>query len=128
VVSAGAGQGLLYYAFQARGWVGQEVEPGKVAVVCPWDGSHTKGERFDSSTVLFLPQGDDTVGWLHCSHAYCQGRDLQDVLSSFTPAELDQARAAAGITVHDRHRTPEKGLLHGWNARIQARRAVVLGR
>jgi hypothetical protein len=94
-------EGLWFYAFRDRGWLGHAIAAGKWAVMCPWEASHTKGERFDTSTVLFAPGDGDATGWFFCSHAHCAGRGLQDVLSIFTPRELDQARAMAGITVND---------------------------
>jgi hypothetical protein len=95
--SASAGDGLLYHAFAGHGWIGSAIEANKWAVACPWEDTHTMGERFDTSTVLWAPGPGDAVGWWHCSHSHCQGRDLRDVLRLFTPSELDQARQAAGI-------------------------------
>jgi hypothetical protein len=92
-----AGEGILFHIFGGRGWLGQEIEPGKISVICPWEDPHTKGAPFDTSTVPFLPEGGDTVGWLHCSHSHCQGRNLDDVLAMFTPAELTRAREAGGL-------------------------------
>jgi len=92
-------EGILFYAFGARGWLGPAIEPGKWAVVCPWEASHTKGTRFDTSTIIFASGNGEAVGWFHCSHAHCADRDLQDVRGLFTPAELVQARRAAGRDV-----------------------------
>jgi hypothetical protein len=91
------GAGLLHHAFKAHGWIGHAIEADKWAVVCPWEKTHTMGERFDSSTVIWGPGPGDEVGWWHCSHSHCQHRDLRDVLRLFTQSELDQARQAAGI-------------------------------
>lgn len=99
----GCGEGILFYAFQARGWLGDEIDGGKWAVQCPWEASHTKGECFDTSTILFAPGDGDATGWFYCSHMHCQGRGLSDVLALFTPAELDRARAAAGIVTMTAH-------------------------
>jgi hypothetical protein len=96
-----AGEGLLYHAFAGRGWIGHAIEPDKWAVACPWEDTHTMGERFDSSTVLWAPGPGDEVGWWHCSHSHCQHRDLRDVLRLFTPSALDRARQAAGIADYD---------------------------
>jgi hypothetical protein len=95
--SASAGEGLLYHVFAGRGWIGSAIEANKWAVACPWEDTHTMGKRFDTSTVLWAPGPGDAVGWWHCSHSHCQGRDLRDVLRLFSPSELDQARQAAGI-------------------------------
>jgi hypothetical protein len=89
--------GVLFHAFGDRGWLGHEIEAGKWAVQCPWEALHTKGERLDTSTVLFAPSDGKTLGWFHCSHAHCQGRDVRDVLSVFTEFELVRARQAAGL-------------------------------
>jgi hypothetical protein len=91
------GDGVLFYAFQARGWLGDAIEPGKWAVRCPWDDLHTKGTAFNTSTVLFGPGAGDTFGWLHCSHGHCQQRDIRDVLRVFSDEELAQAKQQAGI-------------------------------
>jgi hypothetical protein len=91
------GEGLLYHAFAGRGWIGHAIEPAKWAVVCSWEDTHTMGERFDSSTVLWAPGPGDEVGWWHCSHSHWQHRGLRDVLRLFTPSALDRARQAAGI-------------------------------
>jgi hypothetical protein len=71
---------------------------------------HTKGERFDTSTILFLPKDADMPGWVHCSHAHCQNHDLRDVLAVFTRAELARARQEAGLpTVADASRAKPYG-------------------
>jgi hypothetical protein len=99
----GTGEGLLYHAFDDRGWIGQAIEAGKWAVACPWEAVHTRGERFDTSTVLWAPGPGEVVGWWYCAHAHCQRRDLRDVLGLFTPPELDRAKTAAGgVTVNPR--------------------------
>ena len=46
----GTGEGILYHAFQARGWLGDEIEAGKWAVQCPWEASHSKGQRCDTAS------------------------------------------------------------------------------
>jgi hypothetical protein len=91
------GDGVLFYAFQARGWLGDAIEPGKWSVKCLWDDLHTKGTAFNTSTVLFAPGSGDTFGWLHCSHTHCQAKDLRDVLKCFSEDELYQAKHRAGI-------------------------------
>jgi hypothetical protein len=91
---------VLFHAFQSRGWIGDALEAGKWRVRCPWEDQHTKGKSFDSSTVLYAPSSGHTLGWWHCSHAHCQGRDLRDVLVLFSHTELERAGALAGV--HDR--------------------------
>jgi hypothetical protein len=95
--------GVLFHAFGMRGWLGQEIEPGKWAVTCPWEGEHTKGEHLDTSTILFAPGDGAVTGWFHCSHGHCADRTLEDVLSLFTSGELTAAKVAAGLTGHDWH-------------------------
>jgi hypothetical protein len=90
-------EGLLFYVFRDRGWLGQAITPGKWAVACPWEDQHTNGERFDTSTILFASDDGDTLGWLHCSHAHCQGRAMRDVLAIFSTAELGRAKDACGV-------------------------------
>jgi hypothetical protein len=92
-----AGDGALFYAFQARGWIGRPIESGKWAVQCPWQHQHTKGSVFNTSTVLWAPGAGELWGWLHCSHGHCQTHDLRDVLKTFTEDELTRAKKAAGI-------------------------------
>jgi hypothetical protein len=92
-----AGDGVLFHAFQARGWIGHTLEPDKWSARCPWDDQHTKGEAFDTSTVLYAPGSGGTLGYLHCSHAHCQSRDSRDVLVCFSRDELAQAERAAGV-------------------------------
>jgi hypothetical protein len=91
------GAGVFFHAFQARGWLGDEIEPGKWAVLCPWASSHTKGTDFDTSTVIFGPRAGETLGKWYCSHAHCEGRTFEDVLALFSEQELIQARAARGL-------------------------------
>jgi hypothetical protein len=90
--------GMLFHAFQARGWIDKELSPGKWNVICPWADDHSKGEDFDTSTVLFAPRTGEEVGWWHCSHMHCEGRNIHDVLALFTPEELANARLAAGVS------------------------------
>jgi len=91
------GDGVLFHAFSARGELGAQVEPGKWTIACPWASEHTKGEHFDTSTVLFAPSAGEELGWPHCSHGHCSSRDLRDWLGHFTDAELAAARKAAGL-------------------------------
>jgi len=90
--------------FAAWGAVGARIDSARVSVRCPWSSDHTSeaGAR-DTSTVLFAPSGDRTLGWFHCSHSHCAGRSIEDVLAA-APAEAVQrakreeaaARAAMG--------------------------------
>jgi hypothetical protein len=94
------GDGVLFYAFKARGWLGEAIESGKWSVKCPWDDQHTKGAALDTSTVLFAPGVGDTLGWLHCSHNHCQQRDIRDVLKLFSDDELQRAKRETGVMTH----------------------------
>jgi hypothetical protein len=97
-----AGDGVLFHAFKNRGWMGHQIEDGKWAVQCPWEGQHTKGTVFNTSTILWGPGAGEVWGWLHCSHGHCQTRDIRDVLKVFTEDELTLAKRAAGIETHER--------------------------
>jgi hypothetical protein len=90
--------GVLFHLFQARGWMDQELAPGKWNVLCPWAADHSTGEDFDTSTVLFAPRPGEEWGWWHCSHMHCEGRNIHDVLALFTPDELARARLDAGVS------------------------------
>jgi hypothetical protein len=92
-----AGDGVFFYAFKSKGWIGKEEERGKWRVRCPWDGQHSKGKAFDGSTVLYAPGPGHTLGYLHCSHAHCQARDSRDILRCFSRDELTRAEHAAGL-------------------------------
>jgi hypothetical protein len=94
--SVNVGDGILFHAFKARGWLGEAIDASKWSVKCPWDDRHTKGIAYNTSTVLFAPGSGDTFGWLHCSHAHCQDRDIRDVLRVFSEDELTQAKRQAG--------------------------------
>lgn len=72
--------GWLYVAFDTAGMIRRELEPGKWAVVCPFEAEHSgKGCKTDSSTVIFAPDATCTLGHFHCSHAHCHGRTIDDV-------------------------------------------------
>ena len=91
------GSGVIFRAFQARGWIDKELSPGKWNVICPWASEHTKGEDFDTSVVLFAPRPGEDLGWWHCSHAHCEGRTIHEVLALFSEQELRQARMVRGF-------------------------------
>jgi hypothetical protein len=57
----------------------------------------SKGAPFNTSTILYAPGSGDTLGWLHCSHAHCQARDVREVLKVFSTDEIDRAQQAAGL-------------------------------
>jgi P4 family phage/plasmid primase-like protien len=92
-----AGDGVFFHAFKARGWIGKATDTGMWTVRCPWQDRHTKGDEFDSSTVLYAPGLGDTLGYVYCKHAHCQSLDTRDVLNCFSRQELDDAERAAGL-------------------------------
>jgi hypothetical protein len=112
-----AGDGALFYAFKARGWVGRQIESGKWAVQCPWQDQHTTGAVFDTSTVLWGPGSGEIWGWLHCSHGHCQTRDIRDVLRIFTEDELTRAKHAAGIETEPAQPTRPRRMYRPWLGR-----------
>ena len=82
------GEGILVRLFAGRGWLGDEIEAGKWNAICPNETAHTKGSPLDGSTILYAPSPGEAYGWLHCSHAHCQGRGIRDVLGAFTEHEI----------------------------------------
>src|SRR5258708_35505062 len=62
--------------------LGEGLRDGKVAVCCPWAGSHTdsRGCGSDSSTVLLPPTSDKLLGAFVCAHAHCGTQTLVDVV------------------------------------------------
>jgi hypothetical protein len=96
-ISVNAGDGVFFHAFKVRGWIGKALDSSTWTVRCPWQDRHTKGEEFDSSTVLYAPGLGDTLGYIHCKHGHCQTLDTRDVLACFSRQELDAAEHAAGL-------------------------------
>ncbi|GEM_PF-2746538 len=88
-------RGVLYYAFDGRGWIVREVHPGKWAVRCPWAASHTSPRA--QSAVLFGPDTGQEMGHFACAHAHCADRGLHELLAVFGDEELECARALAGV-------------------------------
>jgi len=112
-----AGDGALYYAFKARGWIGHQIESGKWSVQCPWQHLHTKGIPFNTSTVLWGPGPGELWGWLHCSHDHCQARDIRDVLKVFTEDELIRAKKDVGIETAPAHPSHVRRMYRPWLGR-----------
>lgn len=67
--------GDVLRALHARGMLGLELAPGKFNIMCPFNGGHSTGKPFDTSTVLFdgLPHGN-----IACQHASCANRSQDD--------------------------------------------------
>lgn len=81
-------RGRLWDAFARRGWLGEQVEPGKWKARCPWMPMHTSGALFDGSTVVYEASAGRDLGWFHCSHAHCDGRPIEEVIAVFTDEEM----------------------------------------
>lgn len=91
------GYGLLYHALRNRGHIIRQRSGAGYLVVCPRDAQHSSGKPGDSSTVLYLPAAGEQVGAIHCKHAHCVDLTPRDWVREFSLAELDAARADAGI-------------------------------
>lgn len=98
------GYGLLYHALRNRGHIIRQRPGAGYLVVCPRDAQHSSGKPGDSSTVLYLPAAGEQVGAIHCKHAHCVDLTPRDWVREFSLAELDAARADAGIA--DRRANP----------------------
>jgi hypothetical protein len=88
---------FLGVAFATMGWLGQELDGGKVAARCPWSEMHSdgRGAGQDSSTVIFPGSALSKLGGFKCSHAHCANRHVEDVLGALPPAAMDAAARAA---------------------------------
>jgi hypothetical protein len=62
---------VLGRLFQRRRMLGRQFKPGCFAVRCPTEQHHSRGEPFDTSTVLFAPRpgSGDSRGVFYCSHS-----------------------------------------------------------
>ena len=100
--SSYSGEGLFFHLLKAKGDIGALVDPGKWTIRCPLESEHSKGQTFDSSTVLFAPGYGHELGWINCKHS-TRGHDRytsRDWLRCFGESEIESARAAAGIEKH----------------------------
>ena len=88
---------FLGAAFASLGWLGQDLDGGKVAARCPWAELHSdgRGAGDDSSTVLFPGSALSKLGAFKCSHAHCANRCVDDVLGVLPPAAMEAAARAA---------------------------------
>jgi hypothetical protein len=86
--------GVLFYALLARGALGQELEPGKFAICCPFGDGHSTGSGLDSSTAYFDPAEGKTFGTISCLHESCAQRTQADFKAAFSEGELRRARLA----------------------------------
>jgi len=93
----GGGGGLLYHLLRGRGDLVSERDDGSIVIRCPRESDHTSGTTGDGSTLLYPPGAGAEIGAIHCLHGHCSDRTVRDWLSAFGEAELEAARAAAGI-------------------------------
>lgn len=84
--------GVMATMLEARGDLGRQMGPGKWACRCP--ASEELGDHgLDSSAFVAAPSDGKTLGWIHCSHARCEGwrGDVQQMLAWFTAEETEAA-------------------------------------
>jgi hypothetical protein len=96
-----SGRGRLVEAFDKHGWLGHEIEPGKLAARCPWESTHTMGSTFDTSTVIYVAdssRGD--LGTFYCSHGHCQDRTVKEVIAEFSDEEMGNPPKCGATTKH----------------------------
>jgi len=93
------GDGLLYHALRLRGHVGAQAPCGGWYALCPNRSQHTVNTDWTDSTVVVPPDSGHEIGLILCRHGHCWERfTVKQWLRMFSDSELDQARAAAGIT------------------------------
>lgn len=83
-----AGDGAWYAYLNEKGHIKRELGPGKWAIVCPNETAHTSDS--DTGTVLYAPEEGGKYGYIHCSHAHCQGYVFAADLSIYV---TEQAKA-----------------------------------
>lgn len=91
------GQGLLFHAMRAKGWIIRPRGDSSYLVKCPQEHLHSSGSTGDSSTVLYPPANNERIGAICCLHAHCSGMTVKDWLKYFTREELLAAERAAGM-------------------------------
>lgn len=84
-----------------RNMVKKDMEPGKLAVVCPCSDSHTS-ESNETSTVYMLPMfGGVKYGKFRCLHAHCENRPHEQFLEALglNPREVwrEQVNGGPGV-------------------------------
>lgn len=95
-----AATSFLARCFDVCGWLGEEVDNGRVMARCPWSVEHSAdrtgrrtGEGEDTSCVIMAPTADRPLGVFHCAHGHCAGRGNTDALRALpTPAVRIVAR------------------------------------
>lgn len=73
--------------FSDHGHYGRQIEPGKHAVLCPWESDHTEQRGAeDSDTVIWEAEpGKRPV--FYCAHAHCADRTLSTVMDLWGDAD-----------------------------------------
>lgn len=108
--TAAVNGGLLYWLLRNRGDVGRESSRGGWICRCPNRAQHTQCTDGTDSTVVYAPEQGAELGILHCLHGHCQIGNSQ-WLKFFSEAELEAARAAAGITTDEQKATAYRELI-----------------
>ncbi|MFN3649735.1 MAG: hypothetical protein ACK47B_09140 [Armatimonadota bacterium] len=73
--------------FKHHNHYGRELEPGKHAVLCPWHDQHSDDRGAEASDTVVWDGDGKSWAQLHCLHAHCQGRTIEDVLKLWTDAD-----------------------------------------
>ena len=94
------GDGLFYWLLRNRGDIDREARGGWIAR-CPNRAQHTLHTDGKDSTLCFPPALNKELGTIHCRHGHCRNYGTCDWLKFFSEAELEAARAAAGITTEE---------------------------
>lgn len=69
-------------ALEARDGLLKRLEPGKLAVVCPFDAEHSE-KTSDTATVYLLPNfGGVRYGKFRCLHAHCTDRGQEEFIEA----------------------------------------------
>jgi hypothetical protein len=84
---------LLAELCRRRGMVRSAIGDDRLAIVCPWAIEHSM-DGGTGEAVLFAPQAPGGLGGFYCAHQHCGGRGSRELLATFTPREIDAARAA----------------------------------
>lgn len=78
--TSNAADSILGKLFADLGMLGRDAGDGKRVVICPWEGEHSGGAPFDSSTVIFPANEPGGLGGFHCSHSHCAKRTAPEAL------------------------------------------------
>ena len=89
--------------FRSAGMMRRDLEVGKYAVVCPWNGSHTRPTDANNTTDTSTVAWDSTGGWpaFKCSHSHCDHRTIRDVIDWFGGDVIDAHCAREWISPAD---------------------------